>query len=128
MPAKRDEDFFWEGVDRGEFLAQKCSGCGKLRHPPLPACAHCGSLDWAPHALSGRGTIYAWLVAQHPTQPDPEPQLAILVDLDEGLRFVSNLIDAKNVKVGASVALEFGEVKGKLLPLFRTVLTGKTAA
>jgi uncharacterized OB-fold protein len=84
-------------------------------------CPHCGSLDWTPQKLSGRGTIYAWLVCRHPSEPEPTPQLAILVNLEEGLRFVSNLVDSENAKVGAPVAVEFGTVKGKLLPLFRTI-------
>jgi uncharacterized OB-fold protein len=121
MPAKRDQDFFWEAVDRGEFVAQACEGCGQLRHPPLPSCAHCGSPDWAPRRLSGRGRIHTWIVSHHPTQPDPEPRTVILVDLEEGIRFVSNLIDADNARTGADVALEITEVNGRRMPLFRTV-------
>jgi uncharacterized OB-fold protein len=120
MP-RRDDDFFWEGVDRGELLAQRCEGCGVLRHPPQPTCAGCGSLAWKAEALSGRGRIYSWLVSRHPSRPDDQPRMMIVVDLEEGLRFVSNLVDAENVATGAPVALEFGEVNGQRLPLFRTV-------
>jgi uncharacterized OB-fold protein len=124
LAAKREQDFFWEGVDRGEFLAQKCLGCGELRHPPAPACPGCRSAEWAAVPLSGRGRIHTWIVSRHPSQPDPAPKLVILVDLDEGLRFVSNLVDAENVEVGAPVVLEFGEVKGRRLPLFRMLAAG----
>jgi uncharacterized OB-fold protein len=121
MPARRDQDFFWEGVDRGELLVQECIGCGKLRHPPSPLCATCCSPEWKPRRLAGRGRIHTWIVSRHPSQPDPEPQLVILVELEEGLRFVSILVDAENASTGASVALEFGDVHGKRLPIFRTV-------
>jgi uncharacterized OB-fold protein len=121
MSARRDQDFFWEGVDLGELLAQECLGCGKLRHPPSPMCATCRSPEWKPRRLSGRGRIRTWLVSHHPSQPDPEPQLVILVDLEEGLRLVSNLVDPENVRIGAPVVLEFCEVKGKRLPIFRSV-------
>jgi uncharacterized OB-fold protein len=121
MPARREQDFFWEGVDRGELLAQQCLGCGRLRHPPSPLCADCGSGEWEGARLSGRGKIHTWIVSRHPTQPDSAPRTVILVDLDEGLRIVSNLIDAGNAREGAAVALEFGEVNGARLPLFRTV-------
>jgi uncharacterized OB-fold protein len=120
MYAKRDQDFFWEAVDRGEFLAQKCLGCGVLRHPPSPRCAKCGSGEWEPQALSGRGTIHSWLYCRHPVNLDSEARLVVLIDLEEGLRFISNLIDVENAKVGAPVTLEFGDVKGQRLPLFRT--------
>lgn len=128
MPAKRDQDFFWQGVDRGEFLAQKCLGCGALRHPPSPCCGHCGAWEWEPEALSGRGTIHTWIVSRHPSgHATPAPRVVILVDLDEGLRFVSNLVDADNAEVGATVALEFHDVDGVRLPLFRTVAKGGAA-
>ena len=120
MAAKREQDFFWAGVDRGEFLAQKCLGCSALRHPPSPMCAACGSPKWEPQRLSGRGTIHTWVVSRHPSEPDPEPQLVVLVDLEEGLRFVSNLMDPQNAGLGVPVVLEFGVVKGRRLPLFRT--------
>lgn len=120
MPAKRDQDVFWEAVDRGELVAQRCLGCGALRHPPSPDCAACRSEEWELQPLSGRGVIHTWIVSRHPSRPDIPPRLAILVDLEEGLRMASNLIDAENAAVGAQVALEFGEVDGDLLPLFRT--------
>jgi uncharacterized OB-fold protein len=121
MPAKRDQDVFWEGVDRGVLVAQRCGGCGVLRHPPAPDCPGCGCEAWEAEALSGRGVIHTWIVSRHPSRPDLPPRLAILVDLEEGIRMASNLIDAENAKVGAPVVLEIGEVDGDRLPLFRTL-------
>jgi uncharacterized OB-fold protein len=64
--------------------------------------------------------IHTWIISKHPSQPDPDPKTVILVDLEEGVRFVSNLIDSENAASGAPVVLEFAEVKGRRLPLFRT--------
>jgi hypothetical protein len=47
--------------------------------------------------------------------------LVVLIELQEGLRLISNLLDAENARIGAVVALEFGEIDGQRLPLFRTV-------
>jgi uncharacterized protein len=121
MQAKRDQDFFWEAIDRGELKAQKCLGCGTLRHPPSPRCAACGSDEWGSERLSGRGTICSWLLCRHPTRPDSESRLVVLIELEEGIRLISNLLDAENARVGAPVALDFQEVEGLRLPLFRTV-------
>jgi hypothetical protein len=33
-----DSAFWWEGVRANELLIQRCVGCGRLRHPPGPAC------------------------------------------------------------------------------------------
>ena len=128
MAAKRDQDFFWAGVDRNELLAQRCKGCSSLRHPPSPRCPSCGSPDWEAERLSGDGEIHTWLVSRHPTQPDAETRMMIVVDLAEGLRLVSNLVDQENASTGAVVKVEFGEVGGVKLPLFRTVASDQTEA
>lgn len=125
MEPRREEDFFWEGVDRGELLAQQCGGCGALRHPPLPRCPHCGSDGWSAVPLSGRGTVLTFIESVHPSRRDEEPRCVCLVDLEEGVRMVSNLIDPENAADGVAVRLEFGESDGHRLPMFRTVEAGR---
>ncbi len=120
MQAKRDQDFFWEGIDRGELLAQQCDGCQALRHPPAPRCAACGSDEWHAEPLSGQGKILAFLESVHPTRRDDEPRCVCLVDLPEGLRMVSSLLDPENAQKGAPVRFEIAEHDGQLLPLVRT--------
>jgi uncharacterized OB-fold protein len=118
MQPKRDEDFFWEGVDEGRLLAQHCSSCGTLRHPPRPMCPSCQSLEWEPTELSGKGTVFSWLISKHPTKPDAEPRTVILVDLEEGIRLVGNMLPGESVETGNSVTLSFGEFHGMRLPMF----------
>lgn len=127
MTARRDDDFFWEGVDQGRLLAQKCGDCGTLRHPPVPMCAKCQSLRWGAQELNGRGHIFSWLVSKHPSKPDAAPRTVILVDLEDGLRLVSNMVEGDEAVVGKPVELDFGEVRGMRLPLFRSA-TGERAA
>src|ERR1700704_5106076 len=103
----RDEDFFWEGVDQGKLLAQRCGECGTVRHPPAPMCARCQSVKWTSETLSGRGRVYAWLISKHPSLPDSAPRTAALIDLDEGIRMVSNIVDGGSVEIGAPVELVF---------------------
>ena len=118
MQPKRDDDFFWQGVDQDKLLAQSCLQCGTLRHPPAPMCASCQSVAWEPRELSGRGKVYSWLISKHPTEPDAAPRTVVLVDLDEGLRLVSNMVAGESVEIGDPVQLTFGEVRGSKLPLF----------
>jgi uncharacterized protein len=120
MAVKRDDDFFWEGIDEGRLLAQCCSGCGKLRHPPRPMCPHCQSLESASVALSGKGKIYSWLISKHPTQPDAEPRTVVLLDMAEGTRLVGNMLADETVKVGDHVTFAVGEFHGMRLPMFTT--------
>lgn len=116
--ATKDDDFFWDGVDKGNLLAQCCSQCNALRHPPAPMCGTCQSLDWSTRELSGRGTIFSWLISKHPTLPDAEPRFVVLVDLEEGTRLVANMVPGESAEVGDSVMVTYGDHRGVQLPMF----------
>ena len=116
-----DDEYFWAGVQRHELLLQRCARCHTLRHPPVPMCGRCHSLEWDTQAAVGRATVHSWIVSHHPTEPDAEPRVVVLVDLEEGVRFVANLIDADlgEVRNEMPVELCFAEIDGVLLPQFR---------
>jgi uncharacterized OB-fold protein len=116
-----DNRFFWEGARDGRLLLQRCSSCGALRHPPGPMCGRCLSLEWEAVESAGRGTIYSWVVSHHPTEPDAEPRVVVLVDLDEGVRMVGNLTGApwRDIRNEAPVEVYFADVDGVVLPQFR---------
>lgn len=127
----RDDAFFWEGARNGQLLIQRCGECGVLRHPPAPMCARCGSLATDALVASGRGTIHSWIVSHHPTQPDAEPRVVVLVDLEEGTRLVSNLIDAPVDEVVNGLPVEVCFVEHDtttdatvVLPQFRVATAG----
>ncbi len=87
-PAITQDNAFWfEGARAHKLLIQHCTSCGTLRHPPLPACAVCGSLDWDTVESSGRGTLYSYVVVHYPQVPAFEYPLPIgLILLEEGTR------------------------------------------
>jgi uncharacterized OB-fold protein len=120
-----DEDtrFFWDGVRDGRLLLQRCSGCAAFRHPPGPMCPECLSLEWEAMEASGRGTVHAWVLSHHPTEPDADPRVVVLVDLEEGVRLVSNLrgLPWTGVSNDISVEVFFDDVDGVKLPQFRPV-------
>jgi uncharacterized protein len=122
-----DNAFFFEGAREGKFLVQKCSSCGQVRHPPGPMCSACRSLEWEPIEPSGRGVIYSFVVMHHPPVPAfDQPNPVVLVELEEGLRIVSNLIDATpdDVRIGLPVQVEVVKFDDELsLPQFRIVAT-----
>ncbi|MBL7487706.1 OB-fold domain-containing protein [Frankia sp. AgB1.9] len=122
----RDDACFWDAVQAGRLVAHACASCGRLAHPPVPMCPVCGSVDWVERELSGRGTIHSWIVSKHPSQPDDPERLVVLVDLEEGIRFVSNLqeIDAAEVTGGLPVEVLFTKVDGCTLPQFRPASRG----
>ena len=120
-----DSAVFWDAAADGRLVAQRCGSCQRLRHPPRPMCPRCGSLDVEVAALSGRGTIYSFAILHHPQNPAFDyPVLAVLVDLEEGVRVVSNLtgVDAGDVRIGMPVEVGFVPTSGgATIPVFHPV-------
>ncbi|MER6272046.1 bifunctional MaoC family dehydratase N-terminal/OB-fold nucleic acid binding domain-containing protein [Streptomyces sp900105755] len=122
----RDNAGFWEGVAGERLLIQRCTGCGTLRHPWLPGCNACGSLDWDTVESSGEGTVWSYVVMHHPPFPAFDPPYAVgLIELAEGVRMVGNVVGVPydKVRIGLPVRVEFrryeDEGGGSTLPVFR---------
>jgi uncharacterized OB-fold protein len=120
-----DNDWWWEAIDNGELLIQKCSDCGTLRHPPRPMCGKCQSLKWESIRSAGAGTIHSYVIMHHPPIPGYDYPLPVaLIDLEEGTRIVSNVIDCdiSEVHIGMRVQASIEQVDEEMkLPLFRPV-------
>jgi uncharacterized OB-fold protein len=116
---------YWEAARDREFRIQGCADCGKLRHPPRPMCPHCGSLRTDMVAVSGKGAVYSYAILHHPQAPVFDyPVQAVLVDLDEGVRVLSNIVGAApgDIRIGMPVQVEFADTKdGWAVPVFRPV-------
>ncbi|HSV83209.1 MAG TPA: OB-fold domain-containing protein [Ramlibacter sp.] len=122
-----DNAFWWEGVARRELRIQQCADCGQLRHPPRPMCPQCRSLHWAHIAASGRGTIHSYTVHHTSLEGLGSPYVVALIDLEEGNRLISNVIDVdhREVRIGMPVQVTFHHVgPAQMLPLFRPVAAG----
>jgi uncharacterized protein len=117
-----DNRVFWDEADNGRLVAQRCANCGRLRHPPRPMCPHCHSLEYEAMELSGIGTVYSYSILHHPRSPNfTYPLLTALVDLEEGVRMVTNLInlDPADVRIGMPVQVTFIPTAGDVdVPVF----------
>jgi hypothetical protein len=120
-----DNAFFWEAAIEGQLVAQRCRGCGRLRHPPRPMCPDCRSLEFEVVPLSGRGSLYSYAILHHPRHPAFDyPVIAALVDLEEGIRLVSNLsgVEAADIEIGMELEVEFDATEnGGAVPVFRPI-------
>jgi uncharacterized protein len=116
-----NDQYFWDGVLDHRLLVQRCVSCSVLRLPPVPMCGSCHSTEWDTLQASGDGTIYSWILSRHPSQHDDTPRIVVLVQLAEGPRFVSNLVDTavEDVRNDMPVRLCFREIDGVLLPQFQ---------
>jgi uncharacterized OB-fold protein len=121
-----DDQFFWDGVAEGRLLLERCAACKTKRHPPSPMCAVCLSTEREAFESTGRGTVYSWIASHHPSEPDAEPRIVALIDLDDGLRLVANLqgIALDDVRPGLPVEVFFAEIDGVMLPQFRPSRAG----
>jgi uncharacterized OB-fold protein len=89
-----DTEFFWSGLKEHELRIQRCTDCKTFRVPPRPMCGSCQSLNWDYVVSSGRGTVYSFVMPKYPPLPFLEyPYVVALIELDEGVRIVSNLCD-----------------------------------
>jgi uncharacterized OB-fold protein len=114
---------FWEAARRHELVLQRCE-CGHYRHYPQLLCPVCRSANWTWARVSGRGTVYTFTVTHRPFHPawaDKVPYAVATVELEEGVRMVSDLPpeDTEAVRIGASVEVFFDDEGSVTLPRFR---------
>jgi uncharacterized OB-fold protein len=114
---------FWEGTARGELRLQRCEACHAHQFPPRLICAHCGSREVAWVTTSGRGTIYSYTVVHRAPTPAfaaDVPYVVALVDLDEGPRLMTNVVELEpaEVSVGLRVQARYAARGDRQLVLF----------
>ncbi len=123
MPTE-DTEPYWQGTRAGELRAQRCTGCGHLRWPPAAVCPRCLSSQHEWTRLSGRGKVYSWIVvhkSQHPAFWG-DPFNVAIVELDEGPRLHTNLVDValEDIRIGLAVEAVFEKQDDEItLPRFR---------
>ena len=121
---------FFEGCRAGELRMQQCAETGRLIFPPRPMS------PWAPHTapswtrVSGRGTIWSFVVPHPPLLPGFDtlaPYNVILVALDEDptVRLVGNLLpregaeinalDPATIEIGARVRVVFERISDEVV-------------
>ena len=111
---------YWEGLARGELRIQHCDTCGRNVFYPRSLCPHChaDTLSWI--VASGKGTIYSYTVVHQAfgSFAEETPFVVAIVELEEGVRMMSNIIDAprERVAIGLPVQVIF-EAAGEDLTL-----------
>jgi len=116
---------YWEAAQRGELRMQQCGDCGHVRFPPSLICPVCLSsrAEWV--RLSGRGTVYSWIVvhqSQHPAFNADAPYNVAIIELEEGPRLHTNLVNCPNdqIHIGLPVEVVFEKINDEVtLPKFQ---------
>ena len=118
---------FWAALKEHRLTAQRCSVCKRIfNFPPQAHCPGCLASDYEWVTLSGKGKVYSFVTYHrpwHPAYQDKIPYNVSLVDLDEGARLVSNVVDClpDDVRIGMAVEVVFEDLADYTLPKFRPV-------
>jgi len=106
---------FWQGLAEGRVLVQQCGDCDGWVFYPRSHCSHCLSdrLEW--REVSGAGTLYTFTITRQPTSPhfaDEVPQRLAVVELDEGIRMTSTLVNMRDedIRIGMRLVPFFDRV------------------
>ncbi len=106
---------FFDGANEGKLMLVKCSQCGTHRLPPRERCLDCWSTEseWA--QASGKGKLYTYGIMHqkyHPAFAEETPDNDALVELDEGPRLVTNIVDCEpdDLKTDMPVVAVFDHV------------------
>jgi uncharacterized OB-fold protein len=89
---------FWDAARDARLLIRHCNACGEYHFYPRPFCPSCWSDDVEWFEASGRATLYTWsIVYQNDLPPWPErvPYVAAVVELAEGPRMQTNVVDCE---------------------------------
>ena len=106
---------FWDAVRSHQLVLQRCGDCKAYRHPPVPMCHDCSSfnVEWVPSR--GRGKIHSWIIVRRPSHAyfTEVPYNVVLVEMEEGVRLFSNLLDAgpEEIYENMPVQVEFVDVE-----------------
>jgi len=103
----QDQAWHWEGLRERELRIQRFTDSGRLVHPPANAdpVTHGMDHDWV--VASGRGTLYSWTAPEHPQVPGFDYPLVVgLVELEEGVRLVSNVVGLPSDQLEIGMPLE----------------------
>jgi uncharacterized OB-fold protein len=121
-PVTPTTEAFWEATRNKDLLVQWCTRCNHAIFFPREACPTClgSALEWRPSP--GTGRLYTYSVEHRPQNPNlSAPYTIVLVDLDEGVRMMSNLVNCppEDARVGMPVRVAWEALSdGRHLPMF----------
>jgi len=116
---------FWEAAKEGRLLLKSCNACKAVHYYPRPFCPTCWSDDVEWIEASGRATLYTHsTVYMNDLPPFGErvPYIAAVVDLDEGPRMMTEVVDcdARDLEIGMPLEVTFRELTDEIsIAIFR---------
>ena len=124
-PASEEAAPFWDATREQRFVLPWCTECDAAIWYPRAVCPRClgDAVEWREDA--GGGTVYAASIQAKPGQgrdAEDGPYVVVLVDLDAGVRMMSNVVGCPpdDVTAGTRVQVAWEPLSdGRHLPVFR---------
>ena len=106
---------FWEAAKRHELLIPRCKICSKYFWYPREECPYCLRQGWDWHVATGKGRLYTYTVVHRAADPRFQaqvPYVYAVIQLDEGPRLISNVVDCDvgDVTIDMPVTVHFDDV------------------
>ena len=103
---------FFDGAIEGRLTLQCCNQCQTWAFPLATICSNCGSSEIVWRDASGKGVLYAHARlarVYHPRHEQRLPLVLAQVDISEGVRLMTNLVDVEpgDVVTGMKVTVAF---------------------
>ena len=115
---------WWDATAEGRLLVVRCAECGEAHYYPRPFCPTCWSENVEWFEASGEGTLYTWSVIYSNDMPpfnERVPYVAAMVDLAEGVRMATNVVDCPfdELEVGLALRVVFRPISEEFsIPVF----------
>ncbi len=123
-PSEANAPFF-EGARNRTLRLQCCEDCESWTFPVKARCQRCGGTNIGWRDASGNGTLYSFGLLHRVYHPRHEGRLPLIlanIDLVEGIRIPSNVVDISpaDVRIGMAVTVDFETLPdGVVIPVFR---------
>lgn len=105
--------YYWQSAAEGRLVIQRCTTCGAYQFYPRALCTNCaGDTEWV--EASGRGTLHTYtVIRQNRSEAFAalSPYVVGIVELEEGVRMMTNVVGCDPDEVHVGMALEVHLVK-----------------
>ena len=125
---EQDTGAFWAATKEKQFTYQQCEKTGEVVWHPRRHSTGSVNGELATKVSKGEGQIYSFSVVRlsyHPFFKTKAPYVVAYVDLDEGPRFLTNVVGIENpledVHIGQRVKIEWEEHEELSIPLVRPI-------
>ena len=126
-------EVYWQAARERRLLIQRCTSCGAYQFYPRSHCRSCLAAEPEWVQASGRGRLHTFSVVYRSTNPefaDDCPYVFAIVELDEGVRMSTRIVETpvKSLACDAAVEVTWPHPQAEPpVPVFTLIATDEEA-